>query len=169
MNNHTDILDDIIKHDMKDLDVHFEKNFIDPLSQAEKNGDFPYVTFLLNDFTMQENSLRIVQNIDVYGFVKDTTDTLEYKRSKLLVDTATALKKRIKFNSGSISHAFSNFGLNAFLDNVYGAFRLSGVIGFHLEQLPETSITAQAANWLTLGGDRFTFLDGSEAQFIGGG
>lgn len=168
MNNHIDVLDDIIKNDLAGLNVSFEKNFIDPLSQAELTDDFPYITFVMGDFTFDTNSLRVKQDIDVYGFVKDDDDSLDYKRSELLVKTAKALKTRIKFDGGSVSNIFSKFGLNAFLNSPYGGFRLSGVIGFHLEETPVTTITQAAANWLALNGARFTFLDGNEAQFIGG-
>ena len=169
MNNHTDKLDEIIKNNLTTLNVSIEKSFIDPLSQAEKSGDFPYLTFVLGSFTFNENSLRLTQEIDIYGFVKDTEESLDYVRSDLLVKTAKALKKDVKFSGGSMSNLFSKFGLSAFLTPPFGGFRLSGVIAFHLEQLPVSVISQDAANWLALNGARFTFLDGSEAQFLGGG
>ena len=131
-NNHTDILDEIINKDLADTKVHIVKNFQDPQSHAEMNSEFPYITFLMSDFTFDPNSLRVIQKIDVFGFVK-SNDDLDEKRSLLLVTTATALKRRIKFDSGSVSNVFRPFGLNAFMDKPYAGFRLSGVIGFDLK------------------------------------
>ena len=165
-NNHTDILDELIKNELANLSVHIVKDFEDPQSRAEANAEFPYITFLMSDFNFDTNSLRVLQKIDVFGFVK-SADDLEEKRAILLTDTATALKRKIKFDSGSINNIFRPFGLTAFMDKPYAGFRLSGLIAFDLRQTPVFTITQQAVNWLLLNGSQFQFLNGTDAQFIG--
>lgn len=164
--NHTDILDCIIKNRLSDMDVHFCKDFIDPISAAAASHEFPYITFSFGDFELDPGTDRVKQTINVYGFVKDY-ENLEYKRAEMLAETNRRLKKSIAFSSGSMSNIFAPFGLTAFLDRPYGGFRLTGIIGFKMEEAPISTITAEAKNFLTLSGAQFQFLDGSNWQTLG--
>jgi len=131
--NHIEAIKCLIEKATTIPDVYLACEFINPIAYAEQQSDFPYITFLLNDFNFEPNSLRIKQNISVFGFVKSAED-LHYKRSKLLVDTATTLKKYIQFTGGSVSNIFMPYGLNAFLNAPYAGFRLDGSISFGLSQ-----------------------------------
>lgn len=164
--NHKDIIDCIIENKLSDMDVSFCKDFIDPLSQAERSDEFPYITFSYGDFTIEGGTDRVSQTINVYGFVK-SFDDLEYKRAEMLAETNERLKKVISFSGGSMSNIFLPFGLTAFLDRPYGGFRLTGTINFKMEQAPISTITAEAKNFLLLSGAQFQFLNGANFQTLG--
>jgi hypothetical protein len=105
------------------------ETFVHPEAMAELQGEFPYITFVFGEGTIEGR--RVEQSVSIIGFVEGDTETIPDLLIELKNNIYNALynkEPKIVIESQNLTNLFSPFGLDAGVGPPFGGVRFECVV-----------------------------------------